>query len=400
MAKIVQQSSFGGATVALSSTVYVPFSASPAYDGAAYPSAEAPTQIAYRTAGVASSLYIRISANSVSATSTLNIRKNGADSSVTLSIGSNATGEFEDTLNTESIASGDLLNYKLVTGGSGTSLTPRAISSIFNANGILAKRMSWFQGSGAFSPGTAYANLVGDVITSLESRTLYKIGSSGTLKNLFVNITANSRTSTTTFGTRKNSVTSGITVSVTSTQTGVFEDLTNTDSFVSSDLLNYIIVLGGTAQSITISAMSIEYTATNNSFPIMAAYTQNTPTVTSTTTYFSVEGRLLTNATEANKQMKSRLGFTASYFVANLYANTVSAASTLNFRKNSTNTALTISMLSNTTGTFEDLTHTVNVIAADQLSTQLITGATGTSLSMGWAGFMATTPNSNFLAFM
>ena len=66
----------------------------------------------------ATNLYIMLSANSVSATSTFRLRQNGANTSLSASITASTTGKFEDTTNTVTLANTDDLNYLLTTGAS------------------------------------------------------------------------------------------------------------------------------------------------------------------------------------------------------------------------------------------------------------------------------------------
>jgi hypothetical protein len=61
--------------------------------------------------------------NTVTATSTLRTRKNGANGGGAISISASTTGYFEDTSGTDAIMSTDYVNYQIVTGATGTSLT-------------------------------------------------------------------------------------------------------------------------------------------------------------------------------------------------------------------------------------------------------------------------------------
>jgi len=71
-----------------------------------------------------SDLTILVTANTVSAASTLTSRLNaGAGGLTAASIGSNTSGVFSDTTNTESDVATDQINTRLVTGATGTTLT-------------------------------------------------------------------------------------------------------------------------------------------------------------------------------------------------------------------------------------------------------------------------------------
>lgn len=60
-------------------------------------------------AGTASHMAVIVSANASTATTTMVLRKNGADTAVTFTIGSTATGTFADTTNSVSVSTGDLI---------------------------------------------------------------------------------------------------------------------------------------------------------------------------------------------------------------------------------------------------------------------------------------------------
>ena len=67
---------------------------------------EAGAQVTYRSAGTLSLLYFRVYENS-RGSSTFGTRVNGVNGNQSVSIGASTTGEFEDTVNTDSIVAGD-----------------------------------------------------------------------------------------------------------------------------------------------------------------------------------------------------------------------------------------------------------------------------------------------------
>src|SRR2546429_655806 len=82
------------------------------------PSAAGNAQRTVRPAGVSSNLYVRITANTIAASSTLTFQKGGVNQTQTITIGSTATGEFEDTTHSDTLAAADLIQLQLVTGAS------------------------------------------------------------------------------------------------------------------------------------------------------------------------------------------------------------------------------------------------------------------------------------------
>src|SRR3990172_411279 len=94
---------------------------------------EALRKITYRSAGVMSRLFARLTANTASGNTTVVLRKNGANGAETITIIGGATGEFEDTTFTDSVSAGDALNHSVsVAAGSG-SVSVINITAVFAA---------------------------------------------------------------------------------------------------------------------------------------------------------------------------------------------------------------------------------------------------------------------------
>lgn len=69
----------------------------------------------YDAAGVMKNLRIYVTTNTLTTTAVFTVRKNGADTGITISVGAGTTGEKSDTTNTASFAAGDTICIKLVT---------------------------------------------------------------------------------------------------------------------------------------------------------------------------------------------------------------------------------------------------------------------------------------------
>src|SRR6476659_7623170 len=84
---------------------------------------EANNDIKVQQAGTLSNLYARVQTNSIaSANTTIITRKNAGNGGQTLTIGSSATGEFEDTSGTDTIAAGDKITTKFHPGAASGTL--------------------------------------------------------------------------------------------------------------------------------------------------------------------------------------------------------------------------------------------------------------------------------------
>ena len=75
-----------------------------------------------------SGLTISVTANTVTADSTLRLRKNGADANMLITIPSSSTGFFVDNTNTDVLDAADDVNFSLSTGATGTSMVVRHIA--------------------------------------------------------------------------------------------------------------------------------------------------------------------------------------------------------------------------------------------------------------------------------
>jgi len=107
-----------GVTVGTGATVYgVPFF------GGTFNATETNRQLTIKSAGVVQKLYVRTnSAQSGLGSLVITVRKNSANTGVTLTIAAGAAaGTFTDVANTESFAAGDVISFKVVNNAAATS---------------------------------------------------------------------------------------------------------------------------------------------------------------------------------------------------------------------------------------------------------------------------------------
>lgn len=367
-------------------------------------STEANRQIIYELPGTFSNMYAYLAANATTSPSTLKFRVNGANGNQSISIGTAATGVFEDASNTDTIVAADKVNYQVINGGGGTC-NFKIVSSIFNANSntvSVSNTNAWFPGT--TSGGTEYAPLIGavQVAGGAETELQYKVKSAGTFKKMTLHISANSRTVTDTYRTRLNTANGAQSISVTTGATGFFEDNSNTDSVVVDDLFNFSCVLGAQGSTFTtVDYCAISFETTDNSFlfgaisPISPAYV--TSMSTGASRFIPVCGENSTESTtEANTQAKAGLNMTMSNLSVNVVVNTASSASSCFLRKNAGNTSLTVSITGSTTGTFVDNSNTVVLVPTDLINTRATNGGGG-NLAIRAITMKATTAASPIL---
>lgn len=89
------------------------------YGGSGVVTAEASAESRTPIAVVLSNMYVHVASNASTTTVTVVSRVNGANGNQSISISASATGLFEDTTNTDSLAAGDLFAYQVSTSTTG-----------------------------------------------------------------------------------------------------------------------------------------------------------------------------------------------------------------------------------------------------------------------------------------
>lgn len=338
---------------------------------------EANRQTVIRTAGTFNKLYATILTNDRGA-STFRFRNNGINGNQLISIPAATTGEFEDTTNTDSVVAGDLAVTQFVIGAGGTTFTFNVTRMLFKSN---TSTTTVFSGDPTnITTGTEFNSIGGSSTTpATEAFHQTKMQTAGTLRNLAVFVSANTRDADVTYLLRKNGVNGNQTITIPTLAIGWFEDLVNTDVVAVGDLVGFSSVGAGTAGTVTAQTSTVSFDTTNSSFMFQGSDTN--PTAAATTVYYALAGSAIAAGAEADFAADSGLKFRASKLGLYVSANTVTAASTFRLRVNAANVSQVVSITASTTGHFEDSVNTDAIVATDSLTIQLITGATGTSLT-------------------
>src|SRR3972149_2701739 len=195
------------------------------------------------TAGTLKNLYVYVSSNGVTAATTVRSRKNGLDGNIAVSVTANMTGVFENTVDTDTVVAGDFLNSQIVVGTGGTTIIPYNISFEFETTNA-RQLFVWNRLVGIGATTDRYEGVAGgDDSESTESNAAADANFAGTARNLWIHVSANTRSTATDVALRKNAVSTALTFSVATNSSGDFEDATNSVTFVATDELNYIIDL-------------------------------------------------------------------------------------------------------------------------------------------------------------
>ena len=346
---------------------------------------EATQELPYQP-GTISKLYVRIIANSTSAPSSLMVRKNRGDTLMTVPIPAGFVGELDDTVNTLTIVAGDKLDYRTISGGTGT-FTMSLISVIFDATTNCVTKLAFAHANSLVASTSQYMPLSGSRSGSAttEASIEHTIKVPGTAKNAYAIASANPRTDPTIITLRKNRVGTALTFTYGAAEVGIKQDTTNPIDYAVDDEVTWQMTTGASVGNLSIS-LSIDYeTATGHGF-ITAGSTGSTADITvgpSVTEYYTVGGAVIEGTTlEADAQMRVRERFTFSLLTLYHRANTITAPSTFTLRKNGEDTALTVTIGASAVGYAVDGDHTVDFEPNDLICYKLTTGATGTLLTI------------------
>ncbi len=221
---------------------------------------EARRQVKAKTAGTLANFFVYVLTNGRTSATSVGSRVNSLPGGLAVSIGSAATGFFEDTVNSDTLVKNDLICYFVSTGtGAGESFAPSTMAVDLVTTNNSAQ---YIAGGGiqTFSAATAgYVPLAGNMTTdtATEANIYIQAGVAMTASDLGCRVQTNAVTAATTINLRINSSTATQSLSISSSTTGFFDDATNTDVILSTDKINYIVSPGATGTTLTIPHITI-----------------------------------------------------------------------------------------------------------------------------------------------
>ena len=335
---------------------------------------------------------VNVRANAQTTTYTFTVQKNTVDTVLSVAIGAGQTGWFEDN-DTLSISAGDLVEVKgTKTGGEANFIEFTAVKTEYDTNTSTTNTISILSGNagGTTASATFFFPLNGIGGTTLtEAHAQSKMQYSATLRNLYIRITSNSRTTTTTYRTRKNGANGNQSIAVGSGQTGSFEDIVNTDSVVSGDLicLSKTNSTGTQGQGCTVFQVDHQ-TTTDPGTGLLILSNSGSTTMSEPLTRWQLIAGSATNfassaSTESFLQIKVKSAFIFKGLAVLAGTNAINATSVFTLRKNSTDTSLTASVPSTSTAWAQDTTNTVTVASGDLINHQIVTPSVGGSQVIG-----------------
>jgi hypothetical protein len=219
--------------------------------------------VAYRmkTTSTFKNLKINIPTNSRTTTTTVGFMINQVAGQEIISISSGTTGLFEDTTHTDLVISNQFVCYYSIWGAEATTLTTNYFGTEFTDSNGNFYFLS-VSGSGTINSAvTNYYGLSGSLpqLFTTESSVQCLAQLAMMLRNLELRIlpTNNGITATSTFRFRKNGANGNQLISLPSATAGYFEDMTNTDSVVATDEINYQLITGGTGTNMIINSVGM-----------------------------------------------------------------------------------------------------------------------------------------------
>jgi len=342
-----------------------------------------------------SNLFVNVAVNTVTATSTVTLRKNASNTGITVSIGSSATGFFRDLISRDEIRPFDRVNYVVVAGATGTNIQITVISTVTNSGKYYATIFSQTTGSNVGASVTHYMAFTGrNVLTGTEPNAAFRFFGNGILQNLTAYINTNSRSDSTTIRLVKNAANDNQSLSIASSSTGIFEDKINNSNINRTDTACFLTETGAGTGEINTTIINIFYVTLNNQHFVVRG---NLTISAATTRYLPICGRGDFSSTELNNvnlmMLKGRnKGSGLFVFVS---ANTINGATTFTIRNNQSDTALTLSIGNSTTGEFTNSIDQFNFVDDDQLSIAMVAGGTTGSLTKRANSFQGTFAQSN-----
>lgn len=229
-------------------------------------------------------------------------------------------------------------------------------------------------------------NKLGDDTAITESEAQLKYRGAATLQNAQVRVNVNAHSAALTLKTRIGGADGNIAVSIASSTTGTFTDLVHTDSVSDGNLVNFALTGGSGSGAITIASTMLEAEHTANVGTGIIAFSgqRNSITTASVTRYGGWGGRASVFSTETPTYV--RYGGTIDRFQLYVTTNSRGTSSTATIRINGADGTQTMTLTGNTTGRFEDTTHSDSVSAQQSISWKVATGTGAGTLSVGSGG--------------
>ena len=320
-------------------------------------------------------LYVRVITFNLP-NSVVNSRIGAAQGNQTVTV--TGTGVFQDTVNTDALVDGNLIDIQHDQVGAGAKLYTVWGSTLEDTTSNLTLQVANSDATQVLAFGTTFftviegaSNVAGAGMASTETDVQYTLRRDTTYSSLRVFLKANSVNGDSTWRLRVNAANVNQTVTLTASTTGAFEDTTNSDAVSAADEINYTLVTGGTSGTMVPTLSQMKHTSTGREM----ASAQPVGVSRTADAYLAAESNGTSTATEANVQIAARASFTARNLFVNVKTHGLTSGVDIFLRQNTANSAMTVNIPQSTTGLFEDTTNSVSIAVADVYNYFLDKGA-------------------------
>lgn len=344
---------------------------------------ESSHQVAFGVAGTISKLEVNITVNGATSDTVITSRIDGSDGNQVITIGAGATGKFNDLDHVDTFDAGALVNVRAVIGAT-SAVSFDGLAVLYETSGDASVNII-IAGPGAHASNntTRYFHPIGDTtVQTAEDDTVFTVRRACTLKNVFVRVASNARTSDTVLTLRKNGADTAITFTYAASETGTKEDTVNTVDLEAGDTFNWESVTGaGTGESFQYTTVKVEIETSDGSIIIGngddAGNTQNS----NVTTHYAIGGDTSQDVVEERREVTMRYAGTARNMAIRVATNTIATSPiVITLRKNGEDTALSVSIDAGATGLLTNLDDSVSFVEGDVLNYQSITPNTSGSI--------------------
>lgn len=349
---------------------------------------------------------MKITSNTLtSATTHYKTRINGADGAFDIVIGPGLTGTFTDLSTYEVVSQGDEVDFLMQADASGTG----GIHFIMATLDFVADTGHVVQMGSSLIPVSVFSNgfqrrvpLFGAAQYS-TSTTLSEAHTDvdGTLSRLQVIVAVNARTTTTTGVSRVNGANGNMSVPIGPGLTGIFIDLSNSDTLVAGDTFGSAINFGASAEAFAMTSTQAVFTNNlsrkvnlYNGRSAFGSVRAASATTNYTTFLFNIDNLpAITN--EDNVKYQMNFDNTLSLFSVKVGVNTYTSDATMRVRINETDGNGVIVVGAGLTGLFQDLVNSDVISQGDEVDYSIVGGTSG-SINVRYFSTLMETPQGEY----
>lgn len=228
-----------------------------------------------------------------------------------------------------------------------------------------------------------------------NSQTICKRSITFSKLNIYVKTnTKNTANGSVTF--RNNGANGNMVVSIPFGTTGLFTDLTNTDTVAAGNTSGLLFSYGSGTGTTTYGRISVvaDYTGVET-----ITIFQNAPLTSmgANTTYIPISGYSVSSTIESVTQLKVPKAGTFKNAIIRVSSNSRDGDSLIRLRVNGSNTSILVTVIDSSTGVFEDVTNTATIAVDDLVTFSCVRGGTGGTTTISYLQCDFDTTSDSFI---